>query len=122
MTENKLNVKEQENEEVKNEDNNQQIEMPSFVVDLKFEKDNTYELVDITMKNSGKNLTNSSLESEDVALILGEFIESRLASIELVSGLSEENETLQKEVEYLLNKVSKLEQSLETSLEGSKDE
>ncbi|MDT0939230.1 hypothetical protein RNT41_04620 [Staphylococcus pseudintermedius] len=96
------------------------ITMPSFYVLLK-EDEEDYTLKNIVMNDSGNNLLDKSLDSDDTGIVLSQLIESRLAAEKVISDTVSESEQLRNENEYLLDKINTLESSLDEIRDGVKD-
>ncbi|MDK4071337.1 hypothetical protein O0F56_08830 [Staphylococcus pseudintermedius] len=96
------------------------ITMPSFYVLLKKDEED-YTLKNIVMNNSGNNLLDKSLGSDDTGIVLSQLIESRLAAEKVISDTVSESEQLRNENEYLLDKINTLESSLDEIRDGVKD-
>ncbi|EJE1247806.1 hypothetical protein M4R52_001080 [Staphylococcus pseudintermedius] len=96
------------------------ITMPSFYVLLKKDKED-YTLKNIVMNDSGNNLLDKTLDSDDTGIVLSQLIESRLAAEKVISDTVSESEQLRNENEYLLDKINTLESSLDEIRDGVKD-
>ncbi|HDK5689030.1 TPA: hypothetical protein PTC43_002606, partial [Staphylococcus pseudintermedius] len=80
-----------------------------------------YTLKNIVMNDSGNNLLDKSLGSDDTGIVLSQLIESRLAAEKVISDTVSESEQLRNENEYLLDKINTLESSLDEIRDGVKD-
>lgn len=118
MTNKKDELNKQQSESKKNVET---LHFPSFTVILEQVGEESMNLIDIELNSSKAKLSDSSIGVDDTALIFTEFIQSRLASEALVAQLSSENNVLQENNDYLLEKISKLEASLDEFRDNKED-